>query len=138
MATVLDNEAARLLVDFETTLMADDDVVRQRREDGPGRPYFDTVLRSNRAAYIDFLKRLADVNILAPRTSVMDTITPFFVGKKDGRLRLVLDCRLANMRFRHAPYTEIAAAESISMLEVPEGGQQELYVASADVECCFY
>ena len=93
MATVLDNEAARLLVDFETTLMADDDVVRQRREDGPGRPYFDTVLRSNRAAYIDFLKRLADVNILAPRTSVMDTITPFFVGKKDGRLRLVLDCR---------------------------------------------
>ena len=34
MATVLDNEAARLLVDFETTLMADDDVVRQRREGG--------------------------------------------------------------------------------------------------------
>ncbi|CAK0841615.1 unnamed protein product, partial [Prorocentrum cordatum] len=84
MATVLDNDAARLLVDYETALTADDDVFLQRREGGPGRPYFDSVLCSDRVVYVDFLMRLADVNILAPLPSVADTIAPFFVGEKDG------------------------------------------------------
>ncbi|CAK0893356.1 unnamed protein product [Prorocentrum cordatum] len=64
------------------------------------------------------------------------TLSHFQELLAEPEIRLVLDCREANQHSKRSPFTEIAAAESLSALEVPEGRQ--LYSACADIQCAFY
>ena len=41
----------------------------------------------------------------------------FFVAKKDGMLRLVVDCRLANQLHHMPPHTDLATASALSQLD---------------------
>ena len=56
--------------------------------------------------------------------------------KKNGKQRLVLDCRDVNRYFRRPPKPEMAAAESIQRLDNSDGGP--IYIAEADIQNCFY
>ena len=60
----------------------------------------------------------------------------FFVAKKNGDLRIVWDCRRANMAFRTPPPVDLGSADSLSHLEV--GPHERIFVGAADVENCFY
>ncbi len=57
------------------------------------KPYMDVKLQQSPEEYRHFVKKLYDVGMLRFTCSPQDLVTPFFVSKKDGRLRLILDCR---------------------------------------------
>lgn len=63
-------------------------------------------------------------------------VTPFFVARKDGRLRLIFDTRGANEGFAPPPYTALAGPQALANAELPSG--QRLFKSQGDVECCFY
>lgn len=60
----------------------------------------------------------------------------FFVGKKDGRLRMVCDCRLSNCHFAAPQKVRLCTAEAMTRIEVP--GKEELFISSADLKDAFY
>ena len=59
-----------------------------------------------------------------------------FVEKKGGALRLIVDARRANRRFREPPGVVLAGPEALGGLRVAEG--TEAWLATADVENCFH
>ena len=61
---------------------------------------------------------------------------PFFVTKKDGSLRLILDTRDSNTLFAEPPYTQLASATALAEMEISPADR--LHVRQGDVECCFY
>ena len=130
LETVLDGAAAELVRNFEQRIL------RPEETEQTARCYTDVVLRRSRARYLGFLKQLADRNLLVLTRLKKGGDTPFFVSKKAGKQRLVLDCHASNELFFAAPYTEIASAESFASIEVEK--HDLLYIAAADVEACFY
>ncbi|CAK0832385.1 unnamed protein product, partial [Prorocentrum cordatum] len=136
LSGALDPEAAAVLQNFETDLLASPDVVEQRRMSAPAQPYLDLEFRASRPKYIQFLSMLKSRGIISLVGRRRGSVTPFFVSKKNGKQRLVLDCRLINVLFHHAPVMEIGALDCLSGLEVPRGRQ--VFTASADIEACFY
>eukprot|EP00959_Pyramimonas_sp_CCMP1952_P356922 7473823-Pyramimonas_sp.AAC.1 len=136
LSGALDPEAAAVLQNFETDLLASPDVVEQRRMSAPAQPYLDLEFRASRPKYIQFLSMLKSRGIISLVGRRRGSVTPFFVSKKNGKQRLVLDCRLINILFHHAPVMEIGALDCLSGLEVPRGRQ--VFTASADIEACFY
>ena len=68
--------------------------------------------------------------------TISSTVTPFFVAKKSGKLRLVLDCRSANAHFKPPPDVAIPAGYSFSQIEL--GPRDEMYIAQTDIRDYFY
>ena len=60
----------------------------------------------------------------------------FFVKKKGGKLRMILDCRRSNCHFTTMKDIKLATGESMSRMELRPQGQ--LYIASADLQNAFY
>eukprot|EP00974_Lingulodinium_polyedra_P114560 11091398-Lingulodinium_polyedra.AAC.1 len=50
------------------------------------------------------------------------SVTPFFVKKKNGRIRLVLGARGVNEFFGTPPKPDLGSAAAVAQLELPEGG----------------
>eukprot|EP00974_Lingulodinium_polyedra_P063982 6179656-Lingulodinium_polyedra.AAC.1 len=63
----------------------------------------DIELKKDADLYYNFVKDMYEANIIQFTTQAKDWVTPFFVGKKSGRLRMVLDARVVNRRFRRCP-----------------------------------
>ena len=77
-------------------ILADSDVLEARRDDLEHRckhitRYTDKVLQSSKSAYLSFLHRLQQAGILGFSRVAKGHISPFFVSKKNGKQRLVLD-----------------------------------------------
>eukprot|EP00971_Amphidinium_carterae_P346028 6487276-Amphidinium_carterae.3 len=62
--------------------------------------YWDPSLAKNDASYAEFVDRLMDLNIVGLTTEPLETNGLFFVKKKNGKLRMICDCRRANRRLR--------------------------------------
>ena len=69
----------------------------------------------------------------------------FFVHKKSGKIRLILNCRRANARFRAPPGTELLSSESFSNIEFDGTGSEKtdleqlcLHLGVEDVADCFH
>ena len=75
---------------------------------------------------------LASLNFVGACEEVKGFVTPFFVKKKGGKQRLVLDCRATNQLFRKPFKPEIAAAESFQRLET-DPSCPKLFEAEADL-----
>ena len=56
--------------------------------------------------------------------------------KKDGRLRLVLDCRIVNRRFGKSSKVRMASGAKWADFEIGSG--DELFVAQSDIKNFFY
>ena len=63
-------------------------------------------------------------------------MTPFFVQKKGDMIRLVWDCRLANLLFRLAPQVDLGAGDCLKDLDLSRG--KSVWISQADVKNCFY
>lgn len=100
------------------------------------KPYMDEVLRFDDHAYHDFIGDLWERGMLTFGHSCRASITPFFVVKKSGKLRLVLDCRQANEHFKPPPDIAMAAGYSFGQLVVEH--DQEVFVAQSDIKDYFY
>ena len=92
----IDPTGREIIMDSSRTMLADKNVVADRLDTEHVEPYMDEKLRNNKNVYIQFVVDLFERNMLKFRASGASIITPFFVIKKDGRLRLVLDCRATN------------------------------------------
>ncbi len=99
-------------------------------------PYMDRRLRSSRALYEQFVKDLYDRGMLRFTTRPADLVTPFFVQKKNGKQRLVLDCRITNRRLKPAAPMASATGATWASLELPD--HQQLYIAQSDLNKYFY
>ena len=60
------------------------------------KPFMDIVLQRDEIKYQDFVLSLYKRGVIQFTHRPKDRITPFFVTKKSGALRLVLDCRAVN------------------------------------------
>ena len=100
------------------------------------KPYMDEVLKSDINMYHNFIYDLWTKGMIKFGKEKKAGITPFFVTKKDGRLRLVLDCRSANQFFLPPPDIAMAAGYSFGQLTIDD--DQEMFVAQSDIKDYFY
>lgn len=100
------------------------------------KPYMDDVLRNDSRAYHDFVGDLWKRGMLKFGGDRRSTVTPFFVAKKNGKLRLVLDCRASNQFFRPPPDIAMSAGYSFAQLELEP--EDTMYVAQSDIQDYFY
>ena len=117
-------------------ILADDDVVEFRQLHEPEGMYTDVILKSDKRKRYDFYARLFKCGILGFSREAKAHISPFFVTKKNGKQRLVLDCRRTNQFFRKPHRPELGPAEAIQRIENTTGSP--LYEAEADLKNCFY
>ena len=74
--------------------------------------------------------------LLTFRSRQSTSVGVFFVRKRNGKLRLILDTRLVNTAFRDPPYVSLPTAAAFSRVEVEAG--QVVYMAEADVADAFH
>lgn len=137
LETVLDGDPLQSIMRFEEVMLKDEDEWGMECERGGHvRPYFDARLARSRTEYKNFVRRLADAGLIRFGTRSQVVVTPFFVYKKDGRRRVIFDCRPANRRFRSPPEVRLGTAGEWAGLRIPESAN--LYVSSGDIKDYFY
>ena len=138
-------------------MLADADVVAWRREAGAVVPYLDATFKASPGRFMQFVTRLFDIGIMGVTDNCRQRVTPFFVGKKGGKQRMVLDCRTVNELFRSPPTPDLGSAECFSRVGTAERSAQApppepterlgageeykprpVYFADADIKNCFY
>lgn len=123
--------------DFVHSRLLNVDEARSQLEKcGVRQPYSDPRLREPRV-YREFVKRLLAAGLVElTTTEPVERVETFFVGKKDGRLRMVVDCRRSNCWFQPPDKVSLATAECLSRIELDK--DSELYIATADLKDAFY
>ena len=65
--------------------------------------YYDPVLRPSRCCYDDLVRKLHGGGLIALTRRPLSRVGALCVNKKNGRLRLEINCRATNRRFRPTP-----------------------------------
>jgi hypothetical protein len=94
------------------------------------KPYMDEVLKQSPQTYHDFVADLYEKGMITFGKVHRATITPFFVVKKNNRLRLVLDCRQTNELFKPPPDIAMSAGYTFGQLMLDK--KEEVYVAHTE------
>ena len=103
---------------------------------GVRHAYTDPKLR-HPGTYRSFVKRLLDSGLVQMRLDKpTEVVEAFFVGKKDGRLRMVIDCRRSNCWFQPPDPVSLCSAEALSRIELEPDSQ--LFFSTADLKDAFY
>lgn len=117
-------------------LLRADEARRRLGACGVAHAYSDPQLREPKK-YHAFTQRLLDCGLVElTETRPTEFVECFFVAKKDGRLRMVVDCRRANQWFESSEHVALCTAESLSRIELEPGAK--LFVSSADLKDAFY
>ncbi|CAE7557304.1 unnamed protein product [Symbiodinium sp. CCMP2592] len=97
------------------------------------------LLQKNEArVYRDFVRRLWDGGLVEFTVEEpVEKVEAFFVRKKDGRLRMVVDCRRSNAWFAPPDKVNLATAEVLSRIDLG-GTDCDLYISTADLKDAFY
>ena len=78
---------------------------------------------TNPRAYKDFIKRLYGIGYLDVTRNPKERAGMFFVKKSDGvRIRLIIDARRGNARFRDPPGISLATSEAFARFELDVQG----------------
>ena len=136
LETILQGEAESFVHRLFTKLSADG-VAKERMEAaGLAAPYLDPILKSSGRVYAQFCKRLEKAGVVEFHRSYKERVGAFAVAKKNGKQRLVIDARLANMHFEKPEKVRLATGSTFSRLEVDEGPPIE--VGGVDIADAFY
>ena len=113
LSELLPEDALHFLEAPERMLRTEEDV------DCDVVPYWDATLRNNPRAYKDFIKHLYGIGYLDVTRSPKERAGMFFVKKSDGvRIRLIIDARRGNARFRDPPGISLATSEAFARFEL--------------------
>ena len=99
-------------------------------------PYMDPVLSRDPQKYRRFIGDLHERALVHWTLNPKERVTIFFVRKKDGSLRMVIDARRPNRVFADPPGVSLTTAEALGRLENESG--EELWMAELDVDNCFH
>ena len=100
LADVIDEKGRLALDNFDNVMLRSPQEFGALVESEPApRMFMDKVLQRDFATYEGFVRDLFLAGVLGFESDPLDFITPFFVEKKNGKLRVVWDCRVVNRRF---------------------------------------
>lgn len=137
MAGLLDDAGRETIEDPSRCMLLNEDEWGKIIEEGDTfHPYMDVKLQKSAQDYHDFIHDLYEAGMISFTAEPRDLVTPFFVAKKNGKQRLILDCRGVNRRFRSPPSMSLSAGYSWAQLQVPD--HKQLYVAQSDIKDYFY
>ena len=137
LETVLPSDARNLLCEFETHMLRGVSELLELRDHAPVlAPHMDPVLAKDHGKYVGFVRELFGKGVLQWTTRPAEFVGLFFVPKKDGKIRLIVDARLSNQHFRNPPGVVMAGPEVFANLEVPDGSN--VWCAETDIKDCFY
>ena len=121
---------------IRSKLLPEVEARKRIRQSGLRQVYSDPRLKDH-CTYRKFVERLIDADIVEVTLQPsVEQIEVFFVAKKDGRLRMVVDCRLPNLHFEAPEKVHLCAAESLTRVELPP--ESELVISTADLKDAFY
>ena len=101
-----------------------------------GHIYTDPALKQNHRLHARVLRILDSRGLIHWDTECAAEVGIFFVYKKDGRLRLILDGRSAGDCFLDPPKVDLATGRAFGQLEV-DGGDP-VWIGTTDVCDAFY
>ncbi|CAK0790921.1 unnamed protein product, partial [Prorocentrum cordatum] len=104
-------------------------------EHAPKRAYSDPNLRNPRL-YKKVLHRLVSSHLVEFHTDALSSVGMFFVYKKSGALRLILDGRIPSQLFDEPPKVKLATGAAFSQLRVDS--REPVCVAGVDIADAFY
>ena len=134
---VLDDVGRETIEDpLRCMLLSDDEFGSMVEKQQPICTYMDPTLRDSLPTYCTFIQDLFLCGMVEFTNRPSGLVTPFCVAKKSGKLRLILDCRDTNRRFRPPPTLAAGTGASWARLSIPEG--RELFVAQSDIKDYFY
>ena len=134
---VLDEHGRQVLGDPQCSMLLSDEEWGRVLEEGDlVRPYMDERLQKDQKLYVSFVQDLHAKGMISFTSRPREIAPPFFVKKKNGRLRLILDCRAVNKRFKKPPPLALGAGTSWAQVAIPEGST--LYLAQSDIKDYFY
>jgi len=111
---LVDDNVANQLRDPDRHIVLPDDQLLEVGE--AVRPHWDARLANNTAAKWRFIESLRKVGLITFRRRARCHIGAFFVQKKNGQIRLVLDARPANQLHRAPPKSRLATPGALSNL----------------------
>ena len=124
LSSLLPAADRNLLEGFEQRLLRDPSEVESLiRDHGEPIVYMDATLGRSRKQYKQFVQECFEIGLVSYTTDCRSQLGIFFVSKKDGSLRLILDCRRTNLLFKDPPKTELIKGEGLAQFEV-EGGRR--------------
>ena len=132
-ADLADDVGRRMIQSWQSTMLREESEIHQM---GGPKIYMDEVLEKSEERYHTFIKDLHDRNMLDFLDVAESLVTPFFVIKKNKRLRMVLDCRASNVLFKEPPDIAMPAGYSFSQIQV--GQDDTVFTAQSDIKDYFY
>ena len=117
IASLLPSDAAHFL-EVESRMLRPEDEQALIGGASPTLPYVDPKLKGSRRSQISFAKQLLEIGLFRVTRRRRGTVGVFFVEKKNGTLRLILDCRPTNELFRKPPSTPLATSECLANFEI--------------------
>ncbi|CAK0906294.1 unnamed protein product, partial [Prorocentrum cordatum] len=118
---LLPPHAAQRLRRYKTCIELSAEEIEAKFASEPSpKPYWDPVLRRNKRARHELFGRLLSSGILVPRRRLKGRIGLFFVKKKEGAIRLIVDARNPNACHKPPPTTQLGTAQSFAELNLAE------------------
>ncbi|CAK0843088.1 unnamed protein product [Prorocentrum cordatum] len=105
------------------------------QEAGPRRLYTDLALRNPRL-YAEVVRWLQDAGLVDFHSAAECNVGLFFVRKKSGQLRMILDGRHASPRFHAADSVELATGAAFSQIAVD--GDEPICIGGVDIADALY
>lgn len=133
---ILGNQAESVLGTLRQKLLSQSEVGARKAESSLKAPYSDPIFRRQRQVYSDFVSQLHASNLVEFRTQARERVGVFFVWKKSGKQRMVVDSRLSNMWFGAPEKVHLATGSAFSRIEVDEGPAIE--IGGVDIKDAFY
>ena len=133
---ILGDQAESVRGTLRHKLLCPSEVGARKAESSLKAPYNDPIFRRQRSVYSDFIGRLHSSNLIEFRSQVRERVGVFFVWKKNGKQRMVVDSRLSNLWFSSPEKVHLATGSSFSRIEVDEGPPIEL--GGVDIRDAFY
>ena len=122
-SSLLPPAAADRLNDLQRMQRSQENISELDSRLGPITPYTDRVFTQTPRVYYQFCRRLFQLGLAQLTETPLCRVGIFFVAKKNGKLRLILDCRRSNRMCVEAPPVRLLTSEGFGNMEVvpPEG-----------------
>ena len=86
----------------------------------PIRPYVNVVFKRNRRIYVELIRHVVEIGKVWVTDVCISEVGMFFVARKDGSLRLIIDARPADSLMVKPPRTPLCSRETLSGIESME------------------